>query len=119
MSLFALIPFVGSILDPIGRISELIAKSKLQEANNGTERERISAQERTRTLELRRDSLVLDPWAPHIRLGFAVPFVLYNIKLIVWDKLFSLGATDPLSPHLMNVEIAVIAFYFLHTIFKK
>lgn len=119
MSLLAAIPLIGAILDPVGRIGELIAKARLQEANAGTERLRIAAQERIRVLEARRDALVLDPWAAHIRLGFALPFIFYNAKLVVWDKLLELGATDPLSEHLMTVELAVIGFYFLHAIFSR
>lgn len=119
MSLLAVIPFIGAILDPIGRIGELIAKARLQEANAGTEREKVAAQERTKALEMRRDSLVLDPLAPMIRLGFALPFIIYNLKLVLWDKVFGLGATDPLSEHLMTVELACIGFYFLHSIFAR
>lgn len=119
MSLLAAIPIIGAILDPVGRIGELIARARLQEVNAGTDRERIAAQERTRALELRRDSLVLDPFAPLVRMGFALPFVLYNAKLVLWDKVLGWGATDPLSDHLVTVELACIGFYFLHSIFSR
>lgn len=119
MSLLALIPILGSLIDPVGRIGHLIAQAKLKEVQAGTEEQRIEAQERVRGLELRQLEISRDPWAPHIRLGFAVPFVLYNAKLVLWDKLLGLGATDPLSQHLMAVELAVIGFYFLHTLFAR
>ena len=119
MSLLAALPIIGAILDPVGRIGELIAKSRYQATVAGTDQARIAAEERTRALELRRDSLVLDPWAPFVRLGFALPFIIYNIKLVVWDKMLGLGATDPLSDHLVTVELAAIGFYFLHSIFAR
>ncbi len=119
MSLLALIPVIGAILDPVGRIGELIAKTKYQSTVAGNDREKIAADERVRTLELKRDSLVLDPWAPLVRLGFALPFVIYNIKLVLWDKLLGWGVTDPLSDHLMTVQLAAIGFYFLHSIFSR
>lgn len=46
---------------------------------------------------------------------FALPFIVYNIKLVVFDKVLSMGATDPLSPQLYAVEAQVIGFYFLAT----
>lgn len=48
-----------------------------------------------------------------MRAGFALPFLLYNGKLVIWDKMLGLGATDPLSPYLENVAWTIIAFYFL------
>jgi hypothetical protein len=119
VSILAAIPIIGAILDPVGRIGELIARARLQEVSAGTDRERIAAQERTRTLELRRDSLVIDPFAPLVRMGFAMPFVVYNAKLVLWDKVLGFGATDPLGPELVNVQLATIGFYFLHSIFTR
>ncbi len=79
--------------------------------------ERIAADERIKTLEAQRDVLVaeaggggLQAW---IRPLFALPFVIYNAKLIVWDKVLGWGATDPLSDELFQIEMIVIGAYFL------
>lgn len=52
-------------------------------------------------------------WAKVMRAGFAIPFILYNGKLIIWDKMLGWGTTDPLSPYLETVGWMVIGFYFL------
>jgi len=52
-------------------------------------------------------------WAKFVRACFAAPFVIYNGKLIIWDKVLGWGTTDPLSPYLEGVGWTVIGFYFL------
>lgn len=59
-----------------------------------------------------------DPIERLVRIGFALPFVMYNIKLVVWDKMAGLGATDPLSPELASIEMVVLSGYFLHSIVR-
>lgn len=105
------------LVDPISRIVGKIADAKVAHANAETDKERIAAQERVKTLEARRDVLVAESRSPinsMIRAAFALPFVIYNAKLVLWDKVLGLGATDGLSPELFQVEIACIGFYFLH-----
>ena len=43
---------------------------------------------------------------------FAFIFVIYIGKCVVWDKVFGLGSTDPLSPELSNIEMIIIGGYF-------
>jgi hypothetical protein len=47
---------------------------------------------------------------------YAVPFALYYAKVILVDKLLGWGVTDPLSPHLTMVSLAILGFYFLTTV---
>lgn len=56
-----------------------------------------------------------DRWGPWIRWGFALPFVVFNCKAIVWDRMFHMGVTDPLSPELLNLEGVIVAAYFGHS----
>jgi hypothetical protein len=108
-----------SAFDPISRIVKAIADAKVNLANAQTDQEKIHAQERVDTLSARRDVLVSESGSrvnAYIRAGFALPFVIYNAKLILWDKVLALGSTDPLSPELFQVEIACIGFYFLYDI---
>lgn len=52
-------------------------------------------------------------WAKIMRAAFALPFVIYHGKLIIWDKVLGWGTTDPLSPYLEGIAWTIIAFYFL------
>lgn len=54
-------------------------------------------------------------WGPWVRWGFAFPFVLFNAKAIVWDRMLHMGYTDQLSPELLALEQIVIAAYFGHS----
>ena len=107
-------------LDPIGKIVGEIADAKVALRNAQTEDERIASQERIASLNARRDVLLassrLDKW---IRAGFALPFVIYNAKLVVWDKVLALGVTDPLSSDLKEIEMMCIGFYFLYEITSR
>lgn len=107
------------LVDPISRIAGKIADAYAARQQAQTDRERIAADQKIKTLEAKRDVLVAE--APHkfngyMRAGFALPFVIYNAKLVLWDKVLALGSTDPLSPELFQVEVACIGFYFLYDI---
>ena len=54
-------------------------------------------------------------WGPWIRWGFAIPFVLFNGKAIIWDRMLHMGVTDPLSPELLQLESVIVAAYFGHS----
>lgn len=43
---------------------------------------------------------------------FAFAFVVYVWKLVVWDKVLGLGATDALSPELSQWAMIVLTAYF-------
>lgn len=48
-----------------------------------------------------------------VQAAWATPFIIYDAKLIVWDKVLGLGATDPLSDDLMTIQMIIVSFYFL------
>lgn len=48
-----------------------------------------------------------------IRPGFVFPFVIYDAKIILWDRVFGWGSTDPLSPELFQLQMIVFGAYFL------
>lgn len=54
-------------------------------------------------------------WFPFVRWGFAFPFMLFNFKVIVWDRMLHWGITDPLSSDLTSLESVIIAAYFGHS----
>lgn len=117
---WGLIGAVRGWLDPIGKIVGSIADAKVAHRNAQTEEERIASQERINALNARRDILLAtsrtDRW---IRAAFALPFIIYNAKLVVWDKVLSLGSTDPLSNELFQIEMICIGFYFLYEITSR
>ena len=57
-------------------------------------------------------------WITAVQLAWALPFVIYNGKLILWDKVFGLGATDPLSPELYGLQTVIVGFFFISTTIK-
>jgi hypothetical protein len=117
-----MIALMLGLIDPISRIAGKIADYKIAAQNATTDRARIEAEERASALEAKRDVMVAESGSRinlFIRAGFALPFVIYNAKLVIWDKVLALGSTDPLSPELYNVQLATIGFYFLHSIVAR
>ena len=47
-----------------------------------------------------------------IRPLFALPFIIFTWKVVVWDKVLKLGVTDPIDPNMWNVLLTIIAAYF-------
>ncbi|MBT9386545.1 hypothetical protein KM176_21980 [Pseudooceanicola sp. CBS1P-1] len=85
------------------------------EARNaaGSEQERIAAeveiarlhaQQQNRALGGRLTALMQALWA--------APFVIYDWKLLVWDKVLAAGATDGLSVSLLEMQLRIATFYF-------
>ena len=107
--------FMGAVPAIVGQI----AQAKAQAANAKTEQERIAADERVKALEAQRDVLVQgtkSPWDTIGRAFLMTPFGIYVWKLVVWDKVFDLGSTDPLSPNLWALCLTVFGFYFVSDI---
>ncbi|MBL3567226.1 hypothetical protein JMM59_19760 [Rhodovulum sulfidophilum] len=44
--------------------------------------------------------------------GWAAPFILYNAKLLIWDNVLVLDATDALSADLLDLQLRIVTFYF-------
>ncbi len=98
----------------IGGVIKQLAHAYEAKAIAATDAERIAAEQRIEALRARRDVLVSGGWIPAaIQAAFAVPFIIYLWKLIVWDKVLGLGATDGLGEYETDIGQAVIAFYFL------
>lgn len=115
--------FLFGLIDPITKLAGLIAQAQLERDKALTDQERIASAERVAALQAQMAVLVADSGRSHldiwIRAGFALPFIVYNIKLILWDKVLALGSTDRLSAELANVEMVVIGFYFVHSMFTR
>jgi len=47
-----------------------------------------------------------------IRPLFALPFIVFTIKVVVWDKVLAWGTTDALDPRMWDVFMLVVGAYF-------
>ncbi len=94
-------------------------KAKL-EAGNTTDRMAVELAERElavqqREREMQTQILVAEQgnWITRsIRPLWALPFILFTFKVIVWDKLLGWGVTDPLDDKMWNVFMIMVAAYF-------
>jgi hypothetical protein len=105
---------IGFFSGPVAR--ELAAAFRAKQ-DAKTDAERAEADERIAVLQARRDVLLAEAGggglASWIRPLFALPFVIYIWKLVIWDKVLAFGVTDPLSPQLSDIMMLVIGAYFV------
>ena len=47
-----------------------------------------------------------------VRPVWAMPFILFTWKVVVWDKLLGWGTTDALDPRMWSVFMLMVAAYF-------
>lgn len=114
---------LGFVSGPITNITNKIVDYKIQLAKTQTEEDRIELQEHVATLQAQRDVMIAEASTSHlnsfIRLGFALPCIIYLWQVVVYDKIVSVwitGAThdtDDLSGGLWKIVLTVIGFYFL------
>jgi hypothetical protein len=91
--------FLFGLIDPVTRIIGKLADAKVDLAKAQTDQERIHAEERVKGLEARRDVLIAEAGSrinAMIRAGFALPFVIYNAKLVLWDKVLADITAQPI-----------------------
>lgn len=110
--------WLKSIFNIAGALSD--AYRAREEAK--TDRDRMMWDQRAKQLEARQEVILQaqkDPYERWVRIGFAFPFVVYINKLVLWDKVFALGKTDPLSAELTNIMMIVIGGYFVDTVVRR
>lgn len=115
----------GFLSGPLTSVSNDLKEayqSKLAAANDA---EKVASDERINLLEARKSVILAaqsDPLERLVRIGFALPFVLFTFKCVVWDKVFAFfthGVTDPLSADLQQLMWIVVGGYFVDTIVKR
>ena len=114
--------FLLGLINPLGRITDKLAAAYAERSNAQTEQQRIAADERVHTLEARKAIILqaqMDPMERWVRIGFALPFILYLWKLVLWDKLLGWGATDDLSADLWAILYIVLGGYFVDTVVRR
>lgn len=107
-------------LNPIASVINKLADARVDLAKAATDQERIHAEERIKSLEAQHDVLIAEGRFSRLNMvmrgGFALPFVIYNAKLVLWDKVLGWGSTDALSAELFQIEMICIGFYFVSDI---
>lgn len=111
---------IGLILKFLGvglpAILDQIAKERTKQLDAKTEQEKIASAERLKVLEAKKEVILksqderIGEW---VRLAWALPFIVYIWKLLLWDKVLGWGATDALSPTLEYIMWTVLGGYFI------
>lgn len=90
-----------------------LAEAYAARNNATTEQARIAAEVEIARLEERQANRALGgritAW---VQVAWALPFIVYNAKLLIWDKVLSMGATDALSTDLTALQLRIVTFYF-------
>lgn len=109
----------GGAIKAIGGQLTRAYQAKLDAQNDDA---RIQADIRIKTLEAQQSVLINEQghWLTRwIRPAFALPFVVFNIKVVIWDKVLGWGTTDALSPEFWQLQMIVFGAYFLTRPFEK
>jgi hypothetical protein len=113
---------MGLFSGPLSGLTSDIKEAYQAKLNAVNDKERIAADERLAILEARKSTILASQSSPverWVRFGFAIPFVIYNAKLVLWDKVLSLGVTDPLGPELVNIYMIVLSGFFIDATVSK
>lgn len=111
--------FSGGAIAAIGQQLNDAYQAKLHAQNNNV---RLQAEQRIAQLHAHEAVLIAEQSSAMtrwIRPAFAAPFVIYNAKIIIWDKVLDLGTTDPLSAQFWQLQMIVFGAYFLTRPFEK
>lgn len=118
------------ITGPLESITKAITDVQLAKARASTDKEKIAADERLRTLEARRDLMIAES-GHGVRLNalvrslFAIVILVYLIKVVIFDLTFGQWtgwATPSLPERFDYIMTVIIGFYFLDSMvarFKK
>lgn len=98
--------FTGGLLDKLADAYKAREEAK-------TDAERIAADVEIARLQERQANRALGgritAW---VQAAWAAPFIIYDWKLLVWDKVLGAGVTDDLSADLMTMQLRIAMFYF-------
>jgi len=111
--------FSGGIIGQIGEQLNSAYKAKLTAQ---TTTEKLEADKQIATLHAQQAILIAEQgsWMTRwIRPAFALPFVIYDMKIVVWDKVLEWGSTDPLTPEFWQLQMIVFGAYFITRPFEK
>jgi hypothetical protein len=94
-------------------LAEQIRGARQDWLNAQTNEARIAAEVRMKELEAEQANRALGGRiTSYVQALWVMPFIIYNCKLVIWDKVFALGSTDPLSVELLQLQTTMVMFYF-------
>jgi len=102
-------------LSGIAEQLQVAHRNKLQAE---TDEQKLAADITIKQLEARQNALIQGKGAwvsKAVQAAWAFPFIIFNFKVIVWDKVLKLGVTDPLGQFEQNIGMIIVGFYFLAT----
>lgn len=107
---------------PLASISKELRIAYQSKLDAKTDAERLLYEERIKVLEAQKEIILKaqdDPIERWVRILLTAPFILYINKLVIWDKVFALGVTDPLGDNLTYIMMLVLGGYFVDTIVRR
>lgn len=109
---------MGSILAFIaklfgGGLAKELRRAVEAKTNAKTEQEKIDAEVYLAEVEAQTQRALAGGRAiTYLQVAWASMYFLYQLKLIVWDKILGWGVTDPLSPELAQTQALILGFLF-------
>lgn len=115
------------ITGPLESITKAITQVQLEKARAATDKEKIAADERLKTLEAKRDVLIAEAGSgiklnALVRSLMAIPVVILLWKLVVFDNVFGQWtgwSTPSLSDDLWLLVTVIVGFYFVDSIASR
>lgn len=111
-----MLAFLLSLVNPLAGVAKELIAAKTQKLDAVTEQAAIEADVSISQIEARQAIIIAEQGSRMtrwIRPAFALPFVLYNFKVIVWDKVLHLGTTDSLPAEFWQLQMIVFGAYFV------
>lgn len=111
-----MIGWLVGLINPLGQIADKIVSARIKLKDAETEQKRIEADYELQQLSLQQKVLLEEQknratrW---IRPAFAFPFIVYNFKVVVWDKVLGWGVTDNLSSDFWYLQMVIFGAYFV------
>jgi hypothetical protein len=111
--------FTG-LFTTVNSVASAISNERISLINATTDRERNEIQERISALQATASALAAESAKSSIpmfvQLLMTLPWALYMLKVVVWDKMLQWGSTDTLSPQEWYLCYVVYGFWFVHSI---
>lgn len=105
-----------------GGVMDKIVQAYVARATSSTEIEKAEITASIEEVRLKLELLKLEQGnivTRSVRPLFAIPFILYTWKLIIWDKLLGWGVTDPLGQELTTLMWVIVGAFFVTRPFEK
>ena len=119
--------FFSSIFSTITSVTTALTNAKIAQINATSDVEKAQIQAQIEQLQAQQNVLIANAnsglgWIDEaMRLGFALPFIVYLNKAVLWDKVWGSWpnySTDPISDVMIYVLYAILGYLFL-TLLKK